>query len=124
VTPSHIAGTPPATLRGASNNPQGILNLPRVISIRCVGRQHVVVSRDNADVGATHQLDNGFVVAGTGRHPMSQIAAAKLAAIHRLGRHRIDVSPILISQRSATSGDILGHAVDVWMHSVSVSCFM
>ena len=51
---------------------------------------------------------------------MSEVAATELTAIHRLGRHGINIPPILISQHSATSGDILGHAVNVWMHCVSL----
>ena len=51
---------------------------------------------------------------------MSKVAAAELTAIHRLGRHGINISPILIPQHPATSGDILGHAVNVWMHCVSL----
>ena len=51
---------------------------------------------------------------------MSKVAATELTAIHRLGRHGINIPPILIPQHSATSGDILGHAVNVWMHCVSL----
>ena len=55
---------------------------------------------------------------------MSEVAAAKLTAIYRLGGHRINVSPILISQHSATSGDILGHTSNVWMHRLSLSLYL
>ena len=55
---------------------------------------------------------------------MSEVAATKLAAIYRLGGHRIDVSLVLIPQHSATSGDILGHAVNVWMHRLSLSFYL
>ena len=85
-----------------------------------VCRQHVVVGGNDADVGAIHQLDDRFVVGGTGCQAMSKVAATELTAIHRLGRHSINIPPILIPQHSATSGDILGHAVNVWMHCVSL----
>ena len=111
-------------LRGATNSPQSTLNLLRVIGIRRVCRQHVVVGGNDADVGATHQLDDRFVVGGTGCQAMSEVAATELTAIHRLGRHGINIPTILLPQHSATSGDILGHAVNVWMHCVSLWCYM
>jgi hypothetical protein len=55
---------------------------------------------------------------------MRQIPAVELTAMRGLGRHRIDISPILIPQQSAAGGDVLSHTENVWMHVVSLSPLM
>jgi hypothetical protein len=89
-----------------------------------VSGQHVIVGSDYANVGAIHHPDNGLVISSTRCHAMRQIPAVELTAMHGLGRHRIDISPILIPQQSAAGGDVLSHTENVWMHVVSLSPLM
>ena len=85
-----------------------------------MGGQHIVVSSDDADIGAIHHLDGGFVVTATRRHAVGQIAATELASMHWLGNHCVDVTPILVPQCFAAGGDRFCDANDFGVHDASV----
>ena len=59
VTPSHIAGTPPATCAVAPRRRASSLDDVGIALVRRVGREHVVVGGDDADVGRAlgHHLE-------------------------------------------------------------------
>ena len=85
VTPSHIAGTPPATWPTALALVQRFADDLRVVFIGLVSGQHVVVGGDDGNVVAQHALQGGFVVSLAGRESVSQIAAGQLRTMHGVG---------------------------------------
>ena len=63
VTPSHMAGTPPATCTVAPQPARLVADQRRVALVGLVRRQHVVVGGDDADVGRALGHDAQLVVA-------------------------------------------------------------
>ena len=50
-------------------------------------RQHIVVGRDNADVGAIHHFDDGLVVTTACCDAVGEISTAQLTSMNGLGGH-------------------------------------
>jgi hypothetical protein len=83
VTPSHIAGTPPATC-AVKPNQRGIT------FVRLVRRQHVVVRGDDGEVGAPAAAQGRLVFGAAGSKPVREVAAGKMLALRPALVDRID----------------------------------
>ncbi len=65
----------PGYLSSTADGIQGVFDLLRIAGIGGMSRKHVVVGRDDANVGAIHHFDNGLICTPAGCDAVSQIAA-------------------------------------------------
>ncbi|BBG29596.1 transposase [Zymobacter palmae] len=83
---------------------------------RLVSRQHVVVSGDDAQVGAVHQLQRLLVVATAGGNAVSQVTAVKLAAVYAASFLLLHVFQIQSTTFSRTFLDALSDPGHCFIH--------
>ena len=99
VTPSHIAGTPPATWAVAPSRCAVVADHRREALVRLVRRQHVVVGGDDADVGRALGDDAQLVDRRQRRRGMRQVGAAEPLGAARPGEHRVDPRQVVAPAR-------------------------
>ena len=79
-------------LGGTTDTSRSGFNAIRVVLVGLVRGEHVIVRRDDGDISRVHHLYDGFIIARTGSHAVSEIAAAELFAIRRTLAHGVNVT--------------------------------
>src|SRR3989344_592645 len=87
-----------------------------VTLVGLVGRQHVVVGRDHADVGRLFDRDLELVRARQCRIGMGQIGTAHAVLCGLAGDHGVDACEVSAAGVCAALDNALGHARYNWVH--------
>lgn len=88
----------------------------RVVFVRLVGRQHVVVGGDDGDIAAHHVFQRRLVIGLTGGEAVGQVAAGQLRAVDGLGTGRFDTRQIGGTAGLGTVGDALCDTGQGWVN--------
>ncbi|MNM84711.1 hypothetical protein D3C81_968060 [compost metagenome] len=83
---------------------------------RLMGREHVVVGRDDGDVGLVHQAQGLLVAFTAGRHAMREVAARQRATVRALGCRGLDHVEVTLAGGRAASLDALGDFEHAGVH--------
>ena len=83
---------------------------------RLVGRQHVVVGGDDADVGLFELAQRNLVLARRGGKTMRQITARQIAAMRPVAARPLDAFQIGRAGVAAAVGDAVGDVADGAVH--------
>ena len=81
VTPSHIAGTPPANWATAARLAHRLLDQRGEALERLMGREHVVVGRHDRDVGLAGALERRPCRRAAGGEAVGEVAAGERGAL-------------------------------------------
>lgn len=95
---------------------QRLLQPLRVVFVRLVGRQHVIVSGDDGDIAAHHVFQRRLVIGLTGGEAVGQVAAGELRAVDGLGAGRLDTRQIGGAAGLGTVDDALCDTGQGWIN--------
>ncbi|CGV61325.1 Uncharacterised protein [Salmonella enterica subsp. enterica serovar Typhi] len=73
---------------------QGLTNNLRIMFIRLMRREHVIVGGNDGDIIAQHTFQRGFVLWLTGGEAMRQVAAGQLRSVDRGGFRLLNAGKI------------------------------
>ena len=95
---------------------QGLLDLLGEVQVRLVGRQHVVVGRDDGHVGGVHQAQRLLVVAAATGHPVGEVGALQAGAHGPVTGRAANQLQVAFAGGSAAFDQPLGDLKDARMH--------
>jgi hypothetical protein len=116
VTPSHIAGTPPATCAVARNGRDGALDDVGIGLIGLMRRQHVVIGGNDGEVGRVAVFQRCLVAGTAGGEAVGDIGAAQAFARGALVGRFVDALQIDRTMIVAALDEAGGHLADPGMH--------
>ncbi|MNS72244.1 hypothetical protein D3C72_1056460 [compost metagenome] len=102
-------------LRGAAGFERGLLEPLRESRQRLVRRQHVVVGRDDRQVGPLVGLQPDLRGVRHGSHRMGQVGTGKLRAFDLLPGHGVGAVKVRLARGGAAGDDAGGDPLEHWM---------